>query len=237
MPPSRSEVTLPNSIQTHDPLPSYWKTNPAGLEAIRQTQARLKTRHGLAACVPIVCQGASCPFSETCDLEEDDRPEGNRCPIEIGAILERFNQICEELNVTEDQIIDMTLVKQLVDIEIQMLRADNKMAISPEFIEKFVTAVDPKYGTIFEQTKLSPVIEYKNSLRKEHHRILNLLNSTRQDKAKNKSGEIDPSTEAARMISELQNRLKEMQDKGQIRHVIEIKESPEEEVSDGGTTQ
>lgn len=228
---------MSTDIQLTESIPSYWKTNPAGLEAIRRTQARLKTRHGLAACVPIVCQGADCPFGATCDIDVNDRPVGNRCPIEIGAIMERFNQICNELDITEENVIDMTLVKQLVDIEVQMLRVDNKMAISPEFIEKFVTAVDPKHGTIFEQTKLSPVIEYKNALRKEHHRILNLLNSTRQDKAKMKSGDIDPSTEAARMIAELNQRLKEIEDKGQIRRVIEIRQVPEEEVDDSGTAQ
>lgn len=214
-----------------DALRKYWKVTDNGMDNIKQASSVLSSRHGLLSSVPLICRGNRCPFSETCPISIDKREVGARCPVEIAAMTKRFEDYCQSLGVTENDAVDLGLIKELVDIEVQMIRADNKMAMSPDFIEEFVCAVDPRTGTQFFQTKLSPVIDYKERLRRERHRILQLLASTRKDRMMMNKSSADPSTQAAQLIE----RLREMEKNGQIRHVIEIRDQVESDSAEPDT--
>lgn len=163
-------------------IPRVWNLdNEELLEKVKEANVIVDSRLGLMTNLPMLCKGNKCPYSKTCWFEEDKRPIGQRCPIEIAAIVDRFNKYCEALGITEKDIVDLSLVKELVDIEIQMLRADNKMAINSDFIEQVVVGVTES-GDVLYKPELSKAVEYKEKLMKERHRILQLLNSTRKDK-------------------------------------------------------
>lgn len=182
-------------------MPPEWEISEKGKEAIRVAVGMAQIKHGLIAGVPILCKGAGCPFKDTCYLfaEGLDVP-GERCPIEIAAIVQRFDAYMEELHIKTEDTTDMSLLKNLVDIEIQLVRADRKMAVSADLIEEVVAAVGHD-GTPYYRPEISKAAEYKVKLLSEHSRILSYLHATRKDKASDKNIMIvDASNYAAKLM-------------------------------------
>jgi hypothetical protein len=103
------------------------------------------------------------------------------------------------------------MVKEIVDIDISMLRCENKMAISADFIIDNVVGMTDKGTAIFKQ-ELHPLVEYKEKLRSSKNKLLQLLNSTRKDKEGSKIHiELDPSERAAEMMR-MQRELQSVDD-------------------------
>ena len=207
-------------------LPSVWAQNNQNLDNVRKARQFVNTKHGMFASVPIICKGRACPYFQTCWIPESDLQVGERCPIEIATILERFEKYCEELNIDpEGEIVDAGLVKEIVDLEIMMVRADGLLARDGNLIEQVVAGVTPK-GQAYHRPEIHMAVELKERLRKEKTRILNQLNATRKDKKSDGTGGNDPSSVAARIIA----KVRELEKKGQI-----IDVTPEEvEESTGG---
>lgn len=213
-------------------LPSHWGLDQAAYENVRRGRALHNIRHGLLSNVPMICKAHKCPFVESCWIPPNERRLGMRCPIEIAAVIERFEKYCKALDVTEEDVVDMQLVKDLVDLEIQMVRAEMKLAQNGgEFIDQVVAAVDQQ-GNAHYKPELSKVVEYKRELRKEHHRILQLLNSTRKDREKERqAGLTDPAVQAAMLMQKYREALA-AGELPEIRHVIEVVEQPAKEMDE-----
>lgn len=207
---SEESTQLPASQPTHS-LPSVWKQNSQGLENLRKARQTIGMKHGMFASVPIICKGRACPYFQTCWIPEGDLQVGERCPIEIAAIVERFDTYCEKLGVPEDDIVDSGLVKEVVDIEIMMLRADSLLATNGNFIEEVVAGITPK-GQEILRPELHQAVEFKEKLRREKTRILNQLNATRKDKKTDLLAGNDPSSVAAKIMA----KVKRMQEQGAI---------------------
>lgn len=202
-------------------LPAAWQSSGKGLANRKRAQANVSLKHGLFAGVPIICRGEQCPYFQTCFIPEDDLQIGERCPIEIATILERFDRHCLSLNIDADSIndtVDAGIVKDVVDIEIMILRCDNLLAINGNLIDEVVAGVTPK-GQEIMRPEINKAVELKQELRRERTRLLNQLNATRKDKGGGIDNN-DPSTVAARIIAKVQK----LQDKGKI-----IDVSPEAE--------
>ena len=173
---------MDNQTPINQPVPEAapnWMLSEEGLEAIRCTQAKRKMKHGLAAAVPIVCMGKDCPVAKTCGIKTKERPVGMRCPIEIGTIIQRFNDYSLAFGIADDDIIGLSLVRELADLDVLELRADNRMAIEAGSIETSVSIVDPDTGIKSRHAEPSPTAVYKARFRKERLRIIRLLNATR----------------------------------------------------------
>jgi hypothetical protein len=182
-------------------MPPEWQISDKGKEAIRIAVGMAQTKHGLAAGVPIICKGGECPFRETCYLQITgmDVP-GERCPIEIAAVVKRFDAYMEELDIKEEDTTDMSLLKNLVDIEIQLVRADKKMAADGNIVEDIVVAIGED-GTPYYKPEITRAAEFKMKLLNEHSKILSYLHATRKDKAAEKGLMIiDASTYAAKLL-------------------------------------
>jgi hypothetical protein len=185
-------------------LPAAWGNSAKSKKAIQKSVKASNVKHGLYASIPMICRGEGCAYKETCPLfAEDEHPMGERCPLEISQILTRFQEYTKELNIQDfDNIIDMTLVKDLIDIDVQIIRADNKLAIDGDFIQ-MVTVTVTEDGDEIQNPAVHKAVEYKEKLLKKRHDILQLLNSTRKDKAGDKlSITLDPSTYAAQLMAE-----------------------------------
>lgn len=149
-----------------------------------------KMKHGMFAGVPIICKTEKCPYRSVCILKLEELEEGTRCPMEAGAILARFEMWCAHFGVDiskdelkKEDIVDVSLIKDLVDNEIQTLRVDNRIAMSADFIAKTIASVDNK-GRVYYEDTVSPEAQFKLQLLDKRHKILQLLNSTRKDKSK-----------------------------------------------------
>lgn len=211
------------------PLPSMWKQNTQGLKNVQKARQTIGLKHGMFASVPIICKGHACPYFQTCWIPEADLQVGERCPIEIGAILERFDRYCDELRINpQEEMVDAGLVKEVVDIEIMMVRADGLLAKDGNLIEEVVAGVSPK-GQEYYRPEIHLAVELKERLRKEKTRILNQLNATRKDKKGEGDIANDPSSVAAKIIA----KVRDLERKGTIIDVSPIEEGEfTEEVKD-----
>ena len=185
-------------------IQNIWRLPTKHIKQVKQTVETTNSRHGLFTNVPIVCKGESCPYIGTCTVPITDLPTGYRCPIEIGAILARFERYCEEFEVTEANAVDLGQIKQLVDIEVMIMRCDSKMAMSADFIEESLKDVT-KNGTPIYEKVVTQANQFKLTLLERHARILKDLNATRASKKEQK---ID--NDASKVASIIMRRVQEV---------------------------
>jgi hypothetical protein len=183
---------------------TLWNASDELKEAINVARRLRNTKHGLYASVPIICKGDECPYKENCYFWlNGDAPVSEKCPIEIAAIEDLFERYCKDLNINPEdmkQTVDALMVKELVDIDVALLRCDSKMAINADFIIENVVSVTDSGNAVYRQ-ELHPMLEYKERLRASKYKTLQLLNSTRKDKEGSKIHiELDPSEKAAEMM-------------------------------------
>lgn len=192
-----------------------WTQNPEAVQAIEIAKRLRNTKHGMYASVPIICKAEGCPYADSCELQQMQlAPYGEKCPMEIAAIEDLFARYCDDMNINAEdprQQVDAILVKEVVDIDISMLRCDKKMAVSADFIiEQIVGMTDE--GEAMSRQELHPLTEYKEKLRAQKYKTLNLLNSTRKDKEGSKTTVVfDPSERAAQMLK-IQQDMKQLED-------------------------
>lgn len=212
----------------YDRLPPEWRMNNVGLEATRTMQAAIAATgtHGIYSGIPIICKGKNCPFIDTCAMDamdvDTDGLIGQRCPVEIAEILDLYEKYTNQFGINEDQedMVLIGLVKELIDYEIQIRRADHRMAASGDFLEDVVVGISDGGQPIINKQIAKP-IDYKERAIKKKHEILDLLNSTPKNKASKFGAGTDPSNYASSLFERAQ-RL-------EVIDVIEATEVKEEE--------
>lgn len=196
-------------------MSNVWNA-PEEVMALANFQSkRFEVKHGMFSAIPLICKGDKCPYKESCNINPEAIQVGERCPIEIGAIISRFEYWCKHfgINVTMDSIdpkdlVDATLIRDLVDNEIQTLRAENRMAQNADFIARTITTVDNK-GKAYYKDEVSPEATFKLQLMDKRYKILQLLDSTRKDKSKNVKVELTPSQQALSIFNKIADKVKD----------------------------
>lgn len=195
-------------------LAAMWGLTPTKTKQVSNISKVYFTKHGMFASIPILCRGVDCAYKDVCMVDPSERTIGSRCPMEIAALITRFNQWCQHFNINIEgeaieskDLVDATLIKDLVNIEIQILRAENKIALSGDFMGETLVEVDKKcnayYGSI-----ITPESEFLMTLQDKKMKILNQLNATRKDKATDKRKET-ASDEAVRIFQQMQELQRE----------------------------
>lgn len=190
-----------------------WQMTPEMKAKVSKVISMANTKHGLSAAVPIICKGSKCPYANTCPLYLDNEaPEGERCPLEIGTIMHLFQQYCDDLGVDMTSVVNLGLVKDLIDCHIMIQRADALIAASGAIVEEVAVGVNDE-GEVVTQPQLVKALEVKEKYLNLKTKILNQLNATPKDKASDKNTVVmDPSRYAA----ELMRRAKKLQEKNII---------------------
>ncbi len=172
---------------------AMWSVQPQLINAIGNVHKVYSTKYGMFASVPIVCRGDHCAYKDICMVSPTERIEGIRCPMEIATILARYEQWCAhfDIDTSHDEIdvrdlVDATLIKDLVNVEVQMLRVENKIALNGDFMVDTLLDIDRKCTPYYGKA-VSPEAEFLMSLYNQKIKILNQLNATRKDKATDKS--------------------------------------------------
>lgn len=172
-----------------------WGIDAAVIKEIANVNRIYTSKHGMFSAIPIVCNGSKCPYANVCMISKPNRKVGRRCPMEISAILSRYEQWCEHFGIdtSEDKIdpkdlVDVTLIKDLIGIEIQMIRAENKIALNGDFMADVLLDIDNKCNAYYGKD-ISPETQFLNTLQERKIKILNQLNATRKDKAVDKRRE------------------------------------------------
>lgn len=195
---------------------TVWGLNEEALIKAEVSSSRFKLKHGMFAGIPLICKNQKCPYLNVCTIPDKHRVTGERCPIEIGAIMTRFESWCRHFGIdaTDDYIkdedlVDASLIRDLVDNEIQILRADNRIAINGDFIARTISTIDNK-GKAYYEDCVSKEAEFKLQLLDKRYKILQLLNSTRKDKAKEVKLELNPSQQAMSIFKKISEKVSEL---------------------------
>lgn len=197
-------------------LPVQWTFNNAAMEAVQKmnTASKATGKHGIIASIPIICRGNKCPYVETCPMKaleiNVDELNGQRCPVEVSTIMRKFEEYIDYFNIDLDSVdhVVIGLIKELIDYEIQIERADNIMAKQGDFLEEVVVGISAD-GKPIKNKEIAKPVDYKERATKKKHDILQLLNSTPKDKAGQKLNiTMDPSTYAAQLLA----KAKDLQD-------------------------
>lgn len=184
-----------------DAVPEEWIMSERGRAAVEMAVANRSSKYKLYATLPIICRGQACPYAEACFLlDRDMAPVNERCPIEIATAMDMFQSFCAELDVQEGQYVDLTLVRDLVDLEIQLSRADRLLAMESSVVQNVAVGVTDK-GHVITRPEIHKVIDIKDKLLRRRMEILQLLSATRKDKANNDALKMDPSMWAAELMA------------------------------------
>lgn len=189
-----------------------WGINP---DVAAKAGKKFGMTHGMFAGVPILCKDHLCPYVDVCTVDPNDRIVGTRCPMEAGAIVERFNAWCRHFKVDingnsikDSDLADVSLIKDLVELEVQILRAENRIALNGDFLGKTIVEIDNK-GKVYRENAVTPEAEYKMSLHEKKYKVLQLLNATRKDKAKELDLKSTPSEQTLSIFKKIQKTLAE----------------------------
>lgn len=217
-----TNVNKPMNFNTNNSLPdlsnksgneimtAMWGINANLVQEITNMNRVYSSKHGMFASVPIICKDTDCAYKDVCMVSPGERVVGRRCPMEIAAILSRFEQWCAHFDIDTSQnviepkdLVDVTLIKDLVNIEVQILRAENKIALNGDFMADTLLDIDKKCQPYFGKI-VAPETEFLITLQNRKDKILNQLNATRKDKASDKRKE-SASDEAIKLFQQVKD--------------------------------
>lgn len=207
------QVQTPEQLRmealTNIEMPSTWKVSAETRGLIKQSLEIYNTKHGMYSAIPMMCKGKECPYASVCPiLEAGGNPKGQRCPLEIGIVLKKFEEYCNYFMVDESDVVDMGLIKDLVDYDVQLFRAENRIAMEGDFLEDVIITVTES-GQEITNKAVSKAAEYKERIMNKKHKVLELMNSTRKDKAGDKlTVTLDPSTYASQLMAKIADQMK-----------------------------
>ena len=88
-----------------------------------------KTRSSMFSSIPMNCEGIKCQFASTCPLiKENLAPRGNPCPIEMSIVAQFTTEYMNQLDVMPDNLVEVSMVRDLVDQEVQYIRKTKLLA-------------------------------------------------------------------------------------------------------------
>lgn len=200
---SQSELITPNQ----ESISNTWGLSETSNKALKLAQEIHNTKHGLYAAIPMVCKENDCPYASVCPiLKMGLTTYGERCTLEISLITKKYQNYMDELKIDEEDSVDLSLLKDLIDYDVQILRAENKMAVDGDFVKDQVIGVDEN-GDPIVQEQISNAANYKDKIQMRRNKTLELLNSTRKDKAGTKINvTMDPSSYATELLKKAEAR-------------------------------
>lgn len=183
-------------------VPETWpEPSDRSRSAMQAAYKISRTKHGLMSSIPLVCYGERCPYAKTCSaMQMGNAPTGERCPIEIVEVTTRYEKYKDSLELNPNNMAEMTLLKELIDSDIMIERANKLIADGGGIITDVVSIVS-EAGDVYTKPEISKAVDIKDKYVKRKGEILQLLNSTPKDKAKDGPNALDASQYAADILA------------------------------------
>lgn len=161
-----------------------WGYSQKGLAAKNAAMSMLSTKNGLYARIPITCKGESCPYALTCALlEYDVAPYGEKCPNETSLIEKALEGYRHDFELDENATFtDLTIVKNIVNCDIMMERAQSLLANKRVAIEQVYAGSNEKTGEDFYNEEISKALDLYERHDKQRTRLLDMMLATRRAK-------------------------------------------------------
>jgi len=165
-----------------------------------------RTKTSMFSSIPMNCEGSKCTFASTCPLlKENLAPVNNPCPIEMSIVAEFTAEYMDELDVQPDNLVEVSMIRDLVDQEVQYIRK-TKLLAKEDFIQENVIGVDQDGQPIMKK-ELHLAVDLEDKLHKRRKDLRNQLLATREAKAKVGQAQID----SAQAISDIIYKVKEIE--------------------------
>jgi hypothetical protein len=163
---------------------------------------RGRSKVSMLSMIPLHCKGPDCIYAPTAPSIHESRPDYQKpCPVEAAAVHEFFWDYVDELGVDVARMVEVSMVRDLVDQEIQQLR--KTIALSQEdFIQEHVVGLDAQ-GNVVTTKDLHKAIEYEDKILKRKEKIRNALLATRESKVKHGQAQADGATVIANILDEV----------------------------------
>lgn len=185
-------------------FPEHWSDSDK--EKAAELVRPQKTRTSMFSSIPMTCESSKCVFASTCPLlKENLAPHGNPCPIEMSMVSQFTAEYMEQLDVQADNLVEVSMVRDLVDQEVQYLRK-TKLLAKEHFIQENVIGVDQDGQPILKK-ELHLAVELEDKLHKRRKELRNQLLATREAKAKAGQMQID----SAQAISDILYKVQSVQ--------------------------
>jgi hypothetical protein len=163
-----------------------------------------KTRTSMFSSIPMNCEASKCTFADTCPLlKENLAPRGNPCPIEMSIVAQFTNEYMEQLDVQSDNLVEVSMIRDLVDQEVQYIRK-TKLLAKEHFIQENIIGVDNDGQPILKK-ELHLAVELEDRLHKRRKDLRNQLLATREAKAKIGQTQLDTAQAISDIIHKVQN--------------------------------
>lgn len=165
-----------------------------------------KTRTSMFSSIPMNCEADRCIFADTCPLlKEKLAPRGKPCPLEMAIVTQFTSEYMQQLDVHPDNLVEVSMVRDLVDQEVQYMRK-TKLLAKEHFIQENVIGVDQDGQPILKK-ELHLAVDLEDRLHKRRKDLRNQLVATREAKAKMGQSAID----SAQAISEIIGKVQEIE--------------------------
>jgi hypothetical protein len=163
-----------------------------------------KTRTSMFSSIPMNCEGSRCIFADTCPLlKENLAPVSNPCPIEMSIVAQFTSEYMEQLDVVPSNLVEVSMVRDLVDQEVQYIRK-TKLLAKEHFIQENIVGVDNEGNPILKK-ELHLAVELEDRLHKRRKDLRNQLLATREAKAKMGQTQLDTAQAISDIIDKVQN--------------------------------
>lgn len=189
-------------------LPESWSEEDK--EKVVNLVRPQRTKTSMFSSIPMTCESYKCVFADTCPLmKENLAPKGNPCPIEMSIVSQFTSDYMEQLEVNPENLVEVSMIRDLVDQEVQYMRK-TKLLAKEHFIQENVIGVDQDGQPILKK-ELHLAVELEDKLHKRRKDLRNQLLATREAKAKIGQTQLDTAQAISDILSKVQNIEKERQ--------------------------
>jgi len=165
-----------------------------------------KTKTSMFSSIPMNCEAVKCVFADTCPLlKENLAPKGKPCPIEMSIVSQFTSDYMDQLDVHPDNLVEVSMVRDLVDQEVQYIRK-TKLLAKEHFVQENIIGVDNDGQPILKK-ELHLAVELEDRLHKRRKDLRNQLLATREAKAKVGQTQLD----SAQAISDIIYKVQEIE--------------------------
>lgn len=176
--------------------------SPEIREQVAESIRSNNTRTVMFSSIPMKCRAAKCEFADTCPLQQQGiAPLDKKCPYEMSMVSDFMSNLMEDLTVDPENMVEVSMIRDLVDQEIQHIRKSNFLA-REDLIQENVIGLDNENRPIIKK-ELHLAVELEDKILKRKKEIRNQLLATREAKAKAGQGMVDSAQVISHMFEEI----------------------------------
>jgi hypothetical protein len=169
--------------------------------AIHQMRSS-RTKASMFSSIPLKCRAAECIFADDCELQQQGiAPVGHKCPIELSTIKTLAEEYMVELGVDPTNLVEVSMIRDIVDQEIQYARKSAILA-KEDLIQETVVGISPN-GEVLTSKQLNLAVNLEDKIHKRKKDLRNSLMATREARARAGQGVLDTAQQLANVFEQV----------------------------------